>query len=223
MKKAPTKEVIAKAKKVILNHLDSLEQKKNALSNFAEAKTPKNIVRRFKSKKDQSVSTQFKYVKSKFCRYVTFFVMIAIIGLFVYLLLSSSGTYLSAWYLSIALSILLLYVISFPRYIRLTSKVMEIHGLLEITPILYTDIKRIYKIKRYRLKGIYPLVGSYGFGGFFGYYFDVKQLKIVYMHATKLSNLIAIDDIYNDKYIISCEDPDLFISELKAAKEAIDQ
>ncbi|MEG1935861.1 MAG: PH domain-containing protein, partial [Rikenellaceae bacterium] len=151
--------------------------------------------------------------------YVTFFVMLIVIAFFVYLLLSSSGSYLSAWYLSLVFAVLLLYLISFPRYIKLTTNMLEIHAILEITPIIYSDIKRVYRIKRYRLKGILPLIGSYGFGGFFGYYIDVKQLKIVYMHATKLSNLIAIEDIYNDKYIISCEDPVLFIEELKAAKE----
>lgn len=220
MKKAPTKEVIAKTKKVILRHLEGLERQTKAISHFAESQTSKYIIRKLDNNQEQTISISFKYVKSKFCRYVTFFAMLAVIGLFVFLFLSSSGTYLSAWYLSIALAILLLYLISFPTYIKLGADMMEIHGMLEITPIHYADIKRAYKIKRYRLKSVYPLVGSYGFGGFFGYYFDFKQFRIVYMYATRLSNLIAIDDIYNDKYIISCEDPDLFIAELKRAKEA---
>lgn len=147
----------------------------------------------------------FRYYRDKFSKHVTFYISIIIISLFVYLFLTSSGTYISAWFISIATAIFLLYLLSFPRYIRVTNKNLAISCVLEITVIPLGNIKRIHAINRYRLKRLFPLLGSYGFGGYFGQYFDLIHLRFLHLYLTKKENLIFIQDIYDNRYIVNCE------------------
>ncbi|MFI3321272.1 MAG: PH domain-containing protein [Rikenellaceae bacterium] len=184
-----------------------------------EKKSQKSYVKVVLDKNGEPTSTiKFKYMRSRFCHFVTFSTLTIVAAVFFYFLMTSSGTYLSAWYFSIALAVFLLYLISFPTCIKLKDDILEIDGILELTPIPYKNIKRIYKIDRYRLRRTYPLLGSYGFGGYFGYYFDFAQMKIVYLHATNLSNLVVIEDIYRNKHVISCQESDIFIKEVRQRK-----
>ncbi|HIS33382.1 MAG TPA: hypothetical protein IAA79_00420 [Candidatus Avirikenella pullistercoris] len=163
----------------------------------------------------------FKYSLSKYCKYTTFVVSLLILGIFLYFFFSSSGTYLSAWFMSIALAVCLLFVISFPRRIKITDSDVEIHCVLEMTNIPLADIKRIHPIERYRLKRIIPILGSYGFGGFYGYYFDLMYFRVIRMYATKLSGLVIIQNIYNERYIVNCENPRLLIGAIRKKIENI--
>lgn len=149
---------------------------------------------------------------SSFVKRVTIGTIVAVAAICTILSLTSSGTYLSAWFLSFALSIILLVVMSIPRFIRVSHKNIELHCLLELTIIPLRDIRRVHRIERYRARKLLPILGIYGFGGFYGYYFDSIHFRIVRISAKKLSGMVVIQDIYNNRYYVSTQNPDLFVA-----------
>ncbi|MFI3315622.1 MAG: PH domain-containing protein [Rikenellaceae bacterium] len=196
MKKNPSIKAITRSRKIIEN-ARKLEKKRETKYNEGR------MIRQVFDENNQLLYTKYKFARSGFCKFVTTIIMLIVVGLFIYFLLSSSGSYISAWYLSLAVSILLIFIISFPLNIKLDNREVEIHGVLEVTTIPLANIKRVYRLESYRMMWIIPLCGSYGFGGFFGYYFDIKNLRLVSLCATKLSNMFVIEDIFNEKYILS--------------------
>ena len=68
------------------------------------------------------------------------------------------------------------------------------------------------QFKHYKL-----LLGSYGFGGYFGYFIDFRTLTFVKMYASKRHNLISITDVYEKTYIVNCDEADDFIERVQHA------
>lgn len=211
IKSAPNKKAISKTKQRFSDAILASQRKLEEavyLKGLRELTTTKLV-------EEQPTGIIFRNKMSKFCRRVTSFVLILVFIFFFYLFYSSSGTYLSAWFMSLAMSVFLLYLISFPRSLKVTNKHLIINCVLEITTIELRDIKRIHPVNRYRLKRVFPLLGSYGFGGFYGIYIDLIHFRIFKLYATKLSNLVIIQDIYDDRYIVSCENRDLFVERVR--------
>ena len=211
-KYAPTKEAIAKIKRIFADKIS--EEHVSAGSEISSA-ADAEICERLR----HAAVPRFRYSMSRYCKYVTAILFLLITAIAFLLLFTSSGTYLSAWFTSIAAAVLLLFVISFPRYLAITDKNLEIHCVLEITEIPLADIRRIHPISRYRLKRHIPVLGSYGFGGFFGYYVDLIHLRIVRMYTTRLDHMIMIQDIYGQRYIVNCRYRELFVEILKERVE----
>lgn len=161
---------------------------------------------------ENSKGIKFVDRASSFVTRVTICTIVAVGGISLWLSLSSSGTYLSAWFLSFALSILLLVVMSIPRFLRVSHKNLEIHSLVELTLIPLRDIRRVHRIEQYRVKKLFPILGIYGFGGYYGYYFDTIHFRLVRIYAKKLSGMVVIQDIYNNRYYVSTENPDHFVT-----------
>ena len=174
-----------------------------------------------KSPVDKINKAIYRYKRSRLSISLTIITLLIGIFGFIALLTTSSGSYLSAWYLSLVIAVLLLFILSFPRYIKLSDSSIEIHCMLEVTAIPYNEIVRVCKIRSYMVKYHLPIMGSYGFGGYFGYYINLKQLKIIRYYATNLKSLVAIEDVYSDIYIVSCEDRDVFIREINLKREKL--
>lgn len=202
---APTKEAISKLKKRFSTAIADTQVSADRLMGVSRHNNTQFVYTNSKG------DTCFRYRMSKYCRYTTFFSFLLLIALFFYFLISSSGSYLSAWYLSFATAVVLLFFISFPRRICVTSSNLVINCILEATYIPLGDIKRIHETKRYRLNRTICLAGSYGFGGFYGYWLDLIHLRMVRMYATKLSGLVIIQTIYNERYVVSCEEPSTLV------------
>lgn len=67
------------------------------------------------------------------------------------------------------------------------------------------------------------MLGSYGFWGYYGYYFSFREWTLYKVYAAERNNLVLIEDIYEDTYIVSCDDPDgliAFVSEARDRKRA---
>ncbi len=212
-KYAPTKEAIAKIKRIFADKILA----EHALNNDSE--TASSADTEICEQLRHSATPRFRYTMSRYCKYVTTISFLLITAIAFLLLFTSSGTYLSAWFTSVAVAVLLLFVISFPRYLSITDKNLEIHCVLEITEIPLADIRRIHPISRYRLKRHIPVLGSFGFGGFFGYYVDLIHLRIVRMYTTRLDHMIMIQDIYGQRYIVNCRYRELFIEMLRERVE----
>ena len=167
-------------------------------------------------KKTRKGDPRFPYRLSRFCRWTTLAISLLFAAVFIYLLRSSSGTYLSAWFLSLTIAVAALFVISFPRNIVVTDTDLVIYGILEATYISLGDIKRIHTVSRRRIRTVIPAIGSYGFGGYYGYYFDLRALRVIRLFATRLDGLVMVQTVYDDRILLSCEAADKLIALVKS-------
>ena len=141
-------------------------------------------------------------------------VLIAVLGD----LLGSSG-YLQAWLYSILIAIAALYVLSIPRYISVDDLHLEIHCMVEMTRIDIRDIATVRRVDAAQLRGkLWIVLGSYGFFGYFGYFFNWREWELVKTYATQWANFVEIEDIYEQKYIVSCPHADHLIETIMQAK-----
>jgi len=108
-------------------------------------------------------------------------------------------------------------ILSVPRYILVGEGAVEIHCVLELTTIRYEDLVSVRRVRRSEMKYCFPLFGSYGFFGYYGYYYNLRYWDMVRVYAGSWSRFVEIEDIYEQKYIISCTDPDAFIADVKLA------
>ncbi len=154
---------------------------------------------------------RFKYKRDRRANRITTAIMILILGGLAAVHFSTGGTYLPAWVLVFLLCVLALCVLSIPRFIRVTDELFEIHCVVELTRIHIEDIELIQRIERHELGRLFPLLGCYGFWGYFGYYFSLREWSVYKVYATRRRNLVLIEDIYEDSYIVSCEDADELI------------
>jgi hypothetical protein len=70
----------------------------------------------------------------------------------------------------------------------------------------------IRPIDNKQLKWTLPLAGSFGFGGYFGYYFNLKNGSIFKMYARQWGDFVMITDVYEDVYVINCKDSENLIN-----------
>lgn len=137
----------------------------------------------------------------------------------IYMLNENSG-YILAWFISIALAFVALYALSMPRYVTVDQDAIEIHCVLEMSRIELGELKEVRRISPRYLKHCYPVLGSYGFLGYFGYYYHLGELEMIKMYATQLRRLVLIEDIYEQRYIVSCTDAQKFIETINLYRRA---
>lgn len=140
-------------------------------------------------------------------------------GLFVWFHFVLGGDYLPAWGLFFVVCIITLYILSIPRYILLDDAALEIHCIVDLTRIHIEDIELIRRIERSEFRRLWPLLGSYGFWGYYGYYFSFREWTLYKVYAAERNNLVLIEDIYEDTYIVSCDDPDGLIAFVSEARD----
>lgn len=151
------------------------------------------------------------YKRSRFVRWFTIGLGVVIVGIFVYFLISSGGTYLPAWFMTVAMAVLLLGVLSFPRYVKISPVSLEIHCIVDLTRIPLREIKQVRLLDRSEMKFSLPIFASLGFGGYFGHFFGFGDMGTFVMYATEWKNFVLIEDIYEDKYVISCSEPERLV------------
>ena len=127
--------------------------------------------------------------------------------------------YLPAWILFFVVSVIALYILSIPRYLSLDDDSLDVHCLVDLTRIHVEDIECIRRMDRSEFRRLWPLLGSYGFWGYYGYYFNFGEWTLHRVYASYRKNLIINEDIYEDTYNVSCDDPDRLIAEAVAARD----
>lgn len=155
--------------------------------------------------------TKFKYSLDRRSKRITWGIIVLIVGLAVVSHFVWGTSYIPAWFLLFLLCIITLYILSFPRYLTIDDDALQIHCIVELTRIHVEEIEKIRKIDRDYFRRMIPLIGSYGFGGYYGYWFHLSDWEICKVYATERKQLVLIEDIYEDIYIVSCTDPDRLI------------
>lgn len=122
--------------------------------------------------------------------------------------------YLRAWLIALLSAVVILYILSIPRYISLHDGLLEIHCIVELTRIRVEDIASIRRVTREEIKPLL-LLGSYGFFGYYGYYADLHEWETLKIYATEWDNLVLIEDIYETRYLVSCRKADEIIAAVR--------
>ncbi len=150
-------------------------------------------------------------------------------GFVLFVLLLGAGLYglyagglLSAWFTSFVIALLALMSLSIPRRIVLDERTMQIRCLLDLTEIPYEEIASVRRLDRRTMRRIIPLFGVYGFFGYYGHYFDLKHLERVLLYASEWDHFVEVTDLYENRIIVSCSDPDDLIAELSARADLSD-
>lgn len=165
------------------------------------------------------MEVKFKYRCDKRCKWLTVVYIVVITLGFASIIIFGKGGYAEAWLLSVLIAMLLLYVLSIPRYIKVDDENLEIQCIVEMTRIDIRDITEIHKVepRAYRHR-LFCLLGSYGFFGYYGYYFNFRTWEIMKVYAGERDYLVEIEDKYEQKYLVSCRDADRFIDAVMKAK-----
>ncbi len=162
-------------------------------------------------------NNKFKYRLDKRTRNITLIVLGSVMLICGGLWLFSIGDYLPAWFFSISLAIIGLSVLSIPRSVRIARDAIEIRCVIEITHIPYEHLKSVRRIGRTELKPFIPVFASMGFFGYFGYYLLPRNWEIIKVYATSWHGLVIIEDIYEQRYLVSTDRPDELVSGIEHA------
>lgn len=167
------------------------------------------------------MEAKFGYKRDKRCKWLTAVYIAVIFGLLALVTFGMESSYMKAWTLAVIGAVAALYLLSIPRYVKVDDDYLEIQCTVEMTRI---DVRDVVSIRRTRdgeyHNRLFCLLGSYGFFGYFGYYLDLRDWDLVKLYATERNNLAVIDDIYEQRYIISCRDCDQLIESVLQAKIA---
>jgi len=124
------------------------------------------------------------------------------------------GGYLSAWFLSFCIAFVALTAMSIPRKIVVTDNTLLIRCILDITEIPRNEIVSVRAVEKHEMRWMLPLFASIGFFGYYGHFFDLKNMRHVEIYASTWSDFIEITTIYEDTYYVSCTERDELIDEL---------
>ena len=145
-------------------------------------------------------------------RYITSaVVLLAALGVAAMYFLSA-GDYLPAWSLFFMLTLGTLCGLSIPRFVRVGESAVEIHCIVEITELPY-DMIRSVRIRSGRSR-VVPLLASFGFFGYFGFYLDLDNWDIVRVYGGSMRSLVEIEDIFERRYAVGVSDPQAFVEAL---------
>lgn len=164
---------------------------------------------------------EYKYKLTKRTKRITVVISALAVMIIVFFSIYSDSGYFPAWFLSFAVAVLALYVLSIPRKVRIDDDTLEIHCLVELTTIAVGDIAVIRKMDPKEMKYAIPLLGSYGFFGYYGYYYNLAEMTMFKIYASQWGNFVRIEDIYEDIYVINCDNPDELIYLVNKAKEEL--
>lgn len=164
------------------------------------------------------MTTIFKYKYNKRSKKHSAIALTAVVAIFVALLLFG-GNFLMACITSIFVALVLLCLLSIPRKIKVSSDALEIQCVVELTRLEIGEIASIRRTCRREYDQLLILLGGFGLFGYYGFYLNPRRWDIIKVYATEWENLVEIEDIYEQKYIVSCRESEKLISLVNEAKE----
>ncbi|MFI3328184.1 MAG: PH domain-containing protein [Rikenellaceae bacterium] len=132
------------------------------------------------------------------------------------------GGYLSAWFVSFVVALIIFMALSIPRRVITNDLAISVESILDVSQIEICEIASINKVSPRKIRWVMPIFGSCGFFGYYGYFFDFRHFHKIRIYATEWRYLVEIVDIYEDYHYISCRERDLFIEDIKSRLEALD-
>lgn len=157
----------------------------------------------------------FCFHRSNFVKVFTLVITFIAIALSLYFIIGVNSGYLKWWVPLFSLTILALGVISSPVAVNVGTKEIEIHALLEVTRIRLSSIEHVYSLNStYAKLFIIPVLTTFGFLGYNGRYYDIRNRRWVKLICTEHNNLIMIECIGRKSYVISATNRGELINEI---------
>lgn len=165
------------------------------------------------------IQKRYKYKFDKRSKYISWSIIAAVLVGGGVLFGLTIGSFISAWYVSVIVAAVALCCLSIPRYVEIKDGALYIQCTVEIRQILLKEIHTVRDAGAYSVKKYFPVLADHGFWGYVGYYFDTQTWDIVRVYATDLSHLVEIEDIYEQRYLISVENPAQFAADVMEARD----
>lgn len=162
---------------------------------------------------------RFKYRLDRRSKRITRGIALLVMIVFVVLHFLWEGNYFPAWFIAIALGLIALVVLSIPRYLIVNDDFVDIRCVVELTRIPVENIEEIRRVHDTKFKDLTLLIGSYGFGGFFGYYFNVGEWSMYKVYLSERKNLVLMKDLYENTFLVSCAEPEEFVTLVTEARD----
>lgn len=147
--------------------------------------------------------------------WITILSVLLLGGVCAALWLTAGGAfYLAAWVTLMLTALVALCLLSVPRRIIVGEECVELRCLVETTYIPLGSIVDVEVVGR-GVKGKFPLLGIYGFGGYYGRYYASRHIYKVY--ATRRERCVAIHTTKH-RYMVSCGAPEMLRGMILDAK-----
>lgn len=130
---------------------------------------------------------------------------------------SHGATYIAAWTTSVLVALAALCLLSWPTRIIITDQMVELRCLVESSYIQMGSIVDVEVIEGKGLTGKVPLLGIFGFGGYYGFWLDLEARKIYRTYVTSRTGCVVIHTSHR-RYLVSCAAPELLRSQIVATK-----
>lgn len=190
-----------------------MKQTQNPQSEPAATETP---ARPAESCAQTPTVYKFRFDRRTIYLSAAYFVVYAVLGVLLYLLYE--GGYLSAWFTSFVAALAALMALSIPSKIVVTDDSVEIRCLCDFTELRRDEIASVETVANEEMKWHVPLLGGYGFFGYYGHYLDLRRFERVKIYASEWGHFVRITDIYDDSLIVSCRDARALVAQLSASR-----
>lgn len=157
--------------------------------------------------------TTFKYRTDRKTLYVSMALMLAMILLGIVLMLLYRGGFISTWYLTLIVALVALAALSIPRNIVIRPDKVEVRCLCNLIEIDRAEIVSVRRISRKELH-VVPLFGIWGLFGYYGTFFDYRNMSSVQIYATQWNDFVEIVDSSDNCYYLSSERADELIASI---------
>ena len=147
---------------------------------------------------------KFTYRSDRRTRYITAAMLLAMSSLGIGLMLFYDGGFFSTWYLTLILALLALAALSS----------IEVRCLCNLIEIETSDIVSVRRVSRDELR-LFPLMGIWGVFGYYGRYFDRRNMMTVQLYATRWDDFIEIVDSSDEYYYLSTDRADELLSAIR--------
>ncbi len=166
----------------------------------------------------QTMSSQkFRYSSDSLTRTLTLLHLILFTAVAAVLYMLFDGGYMFAWFVSIAIAIVMLMILSIPRYVLLNDDSIDVCCISDYTHIDFDKIAYVRVVKRGSMRYMLPIFASVGFFGYYGVFLNLRKMDFVKIYASKIGEAIEIVDIYEDKYYITCDNLTELYAQLNSA------
>ena len=170
---------------------------------------------------EQLTVYKFRFDRRTIYLSAAYVVVYAVLGVLLYMLYE--GGYLSAWFTSFVAALTALMALSIPTRLVVTGDTVEIRCLCDFTELQRSEIASVEAVAADEMKWNIPLLGGYGFFGYYGHYLDLQRFERVKIYASEWRNFVRITDIYDESVIVSCRDAEALIAQLSPCRPASDE
>lgn len=138
--------------------------------------------------------------------------LVAMAAIIIFITRIYEGGYVLAWALSLVVAVVLLLVLSIPRCVVLAEEAVEIRCVLEATELRYEDIADVRLVPQRETRLFVPLFASLGFFGYYGIFFNLRNMESVHLYASRWRNFVEITDLADHRYYISCDEAEHLVT-----------